>query len=314
MRILIIKPSSFGDIVHGLVVAERILSQLPGARIDWVARDLFAGLVRASGLVEKVYEFHRSPRGFLQIVKQLRSETYDTVLDFQGLARSGLMLLASRSKVKIGRFDGREGSRLFARIQTAPPSGTSPFHAIDILRQFQHSMGLENLSPGVLDFANSERPDFSVRKGSILLFPESRRPEKEWGGFGDLAKRLSSEFPEKEIVWLGTGTEPLQDSLHGISALIDGRQKVSLVSLPALVRESSVTVANDSGPIHLAAAMNRPVVGVFGPTDPRCYGPYPLDRNINRVVMAPDGNLATLECDRVFSEVKEVLLRQADSS
>ncbi len=306
MRILIIKPSSFGDIVHGLLVADRIRAQIPAVTIDWVARDIFAGMVEASGLARRVHRFHRSTGGFFRVCREIRREVYDITLDMQGLARSGLMTFFSRAKMKIGRFDAREGSRLFYRVKVPPPPGLPPFHAVDILRQFQRSLGLYDLDPGELTFPDSLATNLGVPPGSILLFPESRRAEKEWGGFAELAKRLARRFPDRTIGWLGTGrgTLPVEGQLP--DNLVDFRRKIPLVSLPASIREASVVIANDSGPMHLAAAMGCPVVAVFGPTDPRQYGPYPFDRPENISIRGGGGNLSDVSVPAVEKAVESL--------
>lgn len=307
MRILIIKPSSFGDIVHGLLIVERIRSQLPEAIIDWVARDIFEGLVESSDLVRRVHRFERSPRGFLRVIKSIRQEKYDFTLDLQGLARSGLMTFFSRSKMKIGRFDAREGARFFYGSKVLPPKSFPPFHAVDLLRQFQRSIGLNDLDPSILEFPQSPTAPEAFDEGIILLFPESRRAEKEWSGFVDLALSLGNHQPDRPIAWMGTSSEPLPSILTELPHFIDGRGLVTLDCLPSVMRKASVVIANDSGPVHLAASMGRPVVAIFGPTDPVKYGPYPLDRESNHVVRAPNGDLATLPVSDVENKVLSCL-------
>tara|TARA_R100000027_G_scaffold67687_1_gene67785 strand:+ start:3750 stop:4697 length:948 start_codon:yes stop_codon:yes gene_type:complete len=308
VRILIIKPSSFGDIIHGLLVAERLRSQIPGVQIDWVARDIFAGLVEASGLVDRVLLFKRSPGGFVRVCREIRQETYDVVLDMQGLARSGIMTFSAKAKVKLGRFDAREGSRFFYKVSIPKPPGPGPYHAVEILRQFQRSMGLYDLDPVALDFAKSAAVPGSPPEGAILLFPESRRAEKEWSGFGELAKRLAAKYPDRTIGWLGTGDGPMGSSGQMPGNVVDYRGKVPLASLPAAMRNASCIVANDSGPMHLAAAMGRPVIAVFGPTDPRQYGPYPENCSTNVSIRGEGGDLSNVSVEEVEESIQNLLV------
>src|SRR5579872_4731925 len=97
-EILIIKPSSLGDIVHGLQVATSIKAQRDDVRISWIVRELFAPLVRESEAVDRVYVFERlgGTKGFLKLMKEVRKTKFDYVFDFQGLLRTGLM--ASRAR------------------------------------------------------------------------------------------------------------------------------------------------------------------------------------------------------------------------
>ena len=120
-EILVIKPSSVGDILHGLQVAQSIKDQAPDSRITWVVRDRFAPLVETCATVDEVLYFRRGrgPRAFLALLREIRARRYDTVLDFQGLARTGVMTMAARATHKIGRGDAREGAGLFYR-QRAP--------------------------------------------------------------------------------------------------------------------------------------------------------------------------------------------------
>ncbi len=89
-RILIIKPSSMGDIIHGLLIAEAIKTQLPKVSIDWVVRSEFAGLVQASAVIDHTYIFERAAGvgGFVRLIREVRRERYDALLDLQGLART----------------------------------------------------------------------------------------------------------------------------------------------------------------------------------------------------------------------------------
>jgi len=113
--LLVIKPSSLGDIVHGLQVIQKVAQHFPHCRITWVARDRFAPLVEAAPFVHEVIHFRRKAgiRGILEVMKTLRAKRFDAVWDMQGLLRSGLMAAAALSSVKWGRHDSREGAGLF---------------------------------------------------------------------------------------------------------------------------------------------------------------------------------------------------------
>jgi len=307
VKILVIKPSSLGDIIHGLLVADRIRSQLPSVQIDWVARDVFAGLVGASGIARKVLRFQRSPVGFMRICREIRQETYDVTLDMQGLARSGVMTFVSHAKIKLGRFDSREGSGMFYKVKVPRPRSPLPHHAVEILRQFQRPLGLYDLAPEVLKFPDSPEVADPPTRGAILLFPESRRADKEWPGFAELAHRLAVRFPERTIAWMGTGNQEIPGRTDLPANFVDYRRRIPVKSLPSTMKEAAVVVANDSGPMHLAAAMARPVVALFGPTDPRQYGPYPSDRPSNVVIREESGDLSKVD----VGEVEKAVIRLA---
>ncbi|MGE9291084.1 MAG: glycosyltransferase family 9 protein [Puniceicoccales bacterium] len=239
--------------------------------------------------------------------REIRRETYDVTLDMQGLARSGMMTFASRAKLKIGRFDGREGSRFFYGVKAPIPAGPPPYHAVEILRQFQRPLGLYDLDPEELSFPGSPVLEDGPPPGSILLFPESRRAEKEWKGFVELADGLGQAYPERTIGWLGTGKEPMAPGRKMPENVVDLRGKVPLASLPAIMREAASVVANDSGPMHLAAAMKRPVVAVFGPTDPKLYGPYPFENPGNVSIRGEGEDLSRVTVEEVKNSVSRLV-------
>src|SRR3954462_13596375 len=111
-EILIIKPSSLGDIVHALQVATSLKTQREGLRISWVVRDIFAPIVRACAAVDQVYVFERmaGSKGFLRLTKALRKTTFDYVFDMQALLSTRLMTSLTPATKNVGRCDAREWS------------------------------------------------------------------------------------------------------------------------------------------------------------------------------------------------------------
>jgi len=309
MKILVIKPSSLGDIIHGLLVAESIRQQAPEAEIDWVARDIFQPLVEACETVRRVYPFYRGagPGAFGQLMMDVRETDYDWVLDMQGLARSGVLAQFSdvpRSR-RIGRSDAREGSRWACGKWAKMPSGNEP-HAVDILRGFLPALGLENELLGHLSFVEPKKPLPELPADYWLLFPGSRRAEKEWPGFADLTERLLQKG-DAPVVWGGDVETEGRDWSKERFVNLTG--KTALDALPSLIAGARVTVCNDSGPMHLAAAMGRLVLGLFGPTSPRRFGPYPLDAPTNAVLEAGGGGLSELSSEAVAEAIDQLLAR-----
>ncbi|HRI82098.1 MAG TPA: glycosyltransferase family 9 protein, partial [Opitutaceae bacterium] len=125
-ELLIIKPSSLGDIVHGLQVATSLKSQCKDLRISWIVRDIFAPLVRACEAVDQVHVFERAggAKGFLRLMREVRQTKFDYVFDMQGLLRSGLMTSRARAAKKVGRTDAREMAGMFYDLKVPlPPEG-----------------------------------------------------------------------------------------------------------------------------------------------------------------------------------------------
>lgn len=311
-EILIIKPSSLGDIVHGLLIAAAIRQQLPGARISWVARDIFAPLVRQSVDVHKVYVFHRHRgwRGFLKLLGEIRQMQFDAVLDMQGLARSALLMLGSRATLKLARADAREGAGWLCRKHIPGPSttdGAKP-HAVDILRGFLPALGLDDTLPLSLGFQCPELSRELPQASPLVIFPGSRRAEKEWRGFSALTCELAANYPDIPLLWLGNETMASPFDTHNCPAnFLNLTGLTPLGELPAHIAHARLVIANDSGPMHLAAALSVKVLALFGPTNPSQYGPYPLDNPANHVLRAPSGQLDQLSVETVLQTVKILL-------
>ena len=143
MNILIIKPSSLGDIVHGLQFAESLRSSIDNARISWVSRELFAPLVESCDTVHHTYIFQRKAplSTFVKLIREIRQTSFDWTLDLQGLLRSGIICKCSRGKNKAGRSDAREFASLFYPINVPLPSTKTDPHALEILMEFKRLFG-----------------------------------------------------------------------------------------------------------------------------------------------------------------------------
>ncbi|MSU50196.1 MAG: lipopolysaccharide heptosyltransferase family protein [Opitutus sp.] len=313
--ILIIKPSSLGDIVHALQVATALKAQVGHLRISWVVRDIFAPIVRACQAVDHVYVFERNagPKGFLKLTKELRKTTFDYVFDMQGLLRTGLMTSRARATKKIGRSDAREWSGVFYDERVPLPSDQTHPHALEILLQFCTVLGAKPELQGTLKFREVESLNlrFADARGGgkpIVMFVDSRRAEKTWNGFKQLTELILREDRTREVVWAGIGYVHDRGSFPP-AQFFNLTGNTSLVSLPALVKRADWVIANDSGPMHLAAALGVRVLGIFGPTDPRLFGPYPLNAPTNVVVQAPVGDLKLLSAKEVFGRFQKARAR-----
>lgn len=304
-ELLIIKPSALRDIVHGLQVAASIKAQRPEWRISWIVRDIFSPLVRSCAAVDRIYVFRRNggARGFLNLMREVRRTEFDLVLDFQGLLRSGLMTKWSRAKRKVGRTDAREGAGLFYDARVPLPAGGDRSHSLEILLQFCGAVGAEPRVAGPLQFRDLDGLNLSFmdpRNGlrPVLIFPDSGQNAKKWNGYAELTAQLIREAGRK-VVWAGNNYIPCREPFVP-GAYVNLTGNTSLTSLPALLAKSDWVISNDSGPLHLSAAMGLKTLGLFGPTDPRQTGPYPLRSPTNFVIQAPVGDLRLLSAKEVF--------------
>lgn len=309
-KILIIKPSSLGDILHALQVVETIREcrGSENVEITWLVRDIFAPLLEACSTVNRtiIYERGKGLKGIWELGKRLKSERFDLVLDMQGLARSAYWAKCARAPKKIGRGDGREFSRFFFReLAAEPKNGFKNSHAVEILLQFLPKIGLPAELRGSVKFPGarlSETLENTLAPTSgapILLFPDSRRAEKEWPKFAELTPILLEKFPDSPIIWVGQSNLKTDPAWENHPKFLNLMGETRLAEVIALIARARFCVTNDSGPMHIAAAMNVPVLGLFGPTSPQLYGPFPLTRPTNRVLCAPGDDLKKLSAEAV---------------
>ena len=310
-----IKPSSLGDIVHGLQVVQTLARERPDCRITWVVRERFAGLVQAAPFVHEVIIFRRRDgwRAFLRLLGQLRRRNFDAVWDMQGLMRSGLMMAAVRAPEKWGRTDAREGAGFFCNRRVAAPAGPGPHHALEILLPFLAAAGV---APR-LDFPLALNPGPPFRwqgfftgdpRDTIVIFTDSRGAGKEWPRFNELTALIFAALPGSRVVWCaGRAGKPIVPVPAGRFLDLTGCPMAEMI---ALVRSPAVFVGNDSGPMHLSAASGNRVLAIFGPTSPRRFGPFPLTAPRHLAVEAPAGRLDQLEPATVLAALQELRARR----
>jgi len=315
MRLLIIKPSSLGDIICSLPVAQSIRDQLPSAEISWVVKSRFADIVRRCPTINgEIIEFQHAP-GFREVLaiahvmQTLRKRHYDAVLDFQGLLRSGLMTWAANAPLKIGIADAREGSRFTCNHIAPLPLAGKNSHAISKLLQFLPPLGLQPRlhSPVIMHGDSPDSLDHRLnRQRLVVMIPNSRGAHKEWRGFRELTCDLLNADPHCTVVWdshLPWENPPLADT----DRFVNLTRRSSLPQLIELLRRADLVVANDSGPLHMAAALGRPTLALFGPTSPERFGAFPPEEPRNRFLQAPAGDLSRLTVETVLRAALEML-------
>ena len=308
-ELLIIQTSPLGDIVHALRVVAALRAQQSDWRVSWIVQDIFAPLVRSSSVVDQIYVFRRfgGVSGFLTLMREVRQREFDVVIDFQGLLRSGLMIKWARARRKIGRTDAREGANLFYKEKAPLPAGGRHAHPMDILLQFCPLLEARPELIAPLQFRAMEQLNLSFMQPlrgqrPILMFPDSRRESTRWTGFAKLTAQLIREQGRK-VVWAGRKYLPCRETLPE-GAFVNLTGNTSLASLAALINRADWVISNDSGAMHLATALAVKTIGIFGPTDPQRYGPYPLNSPTNHVIKAPLGDLRLLAAKEVLERFK----------
>lgn len=273
LRILVVKLSSLGDLFHALPAVHNLKLGLQ-AEVHWLVQSEYAELVRHFTDVDRVLTFYRRAffRTFGRFLGELRAEPYDMVVDLQGLFKSALSARLSRSVRRIGPSYRREGADLF--YTDVAGTADRSRHAVDQACDVVDFLGLERVAPAFP--VAFPRRDIAGARKKVALLPCSRWPSKNWpvGNFAELARRLHSSA---SLYLLGGKDD--RPVCEEIAARVDGECTVlagetSLVETGSILQEMDLLVSNDSGPVHMAAAVGTATIVVFGPTDPLRTGPY----------------------------------------
>jgi lipopolysaccharide heptosyltransferase I len=282
----VVKPSALGDIAHALPVATSLRGRFPDARISWVANTGFAPLLAGHPHLDEVIPFDRGAfrsaaggvRYGLRFANLLRRKRFDLVLDLQGLARTGLMCAASGAAVRVGFADAREGSRHAYTHRVDTPPG---MHAVDRYWLAARAVGAGQgeprfvlpVDPGEAAavrelFAPLPRPVVAVAVGAKWV-------TKRWppAHFADLLSRLG----RGSVVLVGAADDiPLSAEVANAvrRPTLDLTGRTPLPRLVAVLAAVDVMVANDTGPLHVAAALGTPCVAPYLCTAVRRHGPY----------------------------------------
>jgi lipopolysaccharide heptosyltransferase I len=291
-RIALIKPSSLGDIIHSLPVLTALRRRYPDAHITWVVNHPYEPLLRGHADLDATLPFDRSAiRGgvvagslrYWRFFRRLRQQEFDLAIDLQGLFRSGLMSLATHAPRRVGLSTAREGARCSYTdvIRVADPSA---LHAVDRYWLVAEALGA---GMGLKEFRVPLMADERAWAAEILL--ECPRPwlmlavgarwiTKRWPPthFALLVRRAQNEFGGTAIFIGGGDEKPLA---RAVMAQLSGpcrdlTEQTNLPRLAALLARADVMVGNDTGPLHLAAALGRPVVAPYTCTQVRRTGPY----------------------------------------
>ncbi len=323
MKVLIVKLSSMGDVLHALPAALEIKRQW-GAEIHWAVHPVFAGLVRCFPCVDHIVEIPR--RGglslFRQAVRRLRENKYDWVVDFQGLFKSAVLVRLARTDHRVGPGFWREGARLF--YDAVPKRPRPRRHAVEECLDLLPVLGLTRPETPEFRLSPPELSPGTAGEGKlrIAIAPVSRWTTKNWPleRFAETARRLVREMGAEVHILGGGADRPDAEELARLAG-VEIRNHCGEFDLPhscALLRHMDALVTNDSGPMHLAAAMNIPCVALFGPTLPGRTGPYgPIHRVLQSDSCAPcyrrtcpRGDFACLRdisVDRVMDAVRKTV-------
>jgi lipopolysaccharide heptosyltransferase I len=300
MKMLIIKPSSLGDVIHALPFLKAVKDTWPDARVDWVINRPLQGILEDNPLInelividkdswKKAAKLPSTLSELSALKKTLKTKRYDIVVDLQGLLRSGLIAFSTPAASKVGFADAREGSHFFYDRNVFVKDST---HAVDKCLEVAKAIGAKAGKKGFpLKIDRKIKAAIRDLLGGIneyvVIVPSARWSSKRWPAknFASLIKKIpmpcvitgsrNDRKISREITGArGEGREVRGQKSKEPTNIIDLCGRTDLKELTAVIAGAKAVVTNDSGPMHIAAALGRPVVAVFGPTDPIKTGPY----------------------------------------
>ena len=328
--IALVKLSALGDVVHATPVVEALAEAFPAARLTWVVERRAASLVQDNEHLAEVVTIDthawrrvRTPAAAVAVARtlrdlreRLRAARFDVALDLQGLVKSGVVTAATGAPVRIGFAAGFRRERLNGlftnRHVTPPPSAR---HVVD---QYLALLAPLGVAPRRVTFrlprrnaADSRVEEFFAESGLkphgrvVVLNPGAGKPAKRWPveRFVELAARLGREASARVLVLWGPGEEPAAHAIAQAPGAVLA-PPTDLDTLVAVMRRVSLVVAGDTGPLHVAAAVGTPCIGLYGPTSAVRNGPYGTG---HRTLSAADGRMTSIEMDPVLAAVREVL-------
>ena len=278
--------SAVGDAVHVLPLLTALRAHRPGTHITWVLQPGPASLVRGHAAVDELVLFDRARgwRAFADVRRELGSRPFDVVLDLQVYLKAGLVTALSRAPVKLGfdRARARDLNWLFTTHRIPPhPTGQ---HVQDQYFEFLDTLGVPHGEPswalGPWPSERAAQQAFFARfdRPAAAIVVATSKPEKDWAPerWAAVAHALDAEFGVQPVLVGGTSPREqaaaaiIRERVPGVvSALGSG-----LRALVGILDGAALVLAPDTGPLHMAVALDRPVIGLYGYTNPKRTGPY----------------------------------------
>lgn len=287
-RILIVRLSAIGDVLHGLPVLNALRDALPKAFLGWVVEGRAAQLLRGHKALDELIELPRgwlkSPRAVWDLRRKLRALRFDVAIDLQGLSKSAIAARLSGAPRRIG-FDGVDGREISPWLNNERVAATQT-HVIDRNLELLGRLGISQ--PAV----RFDLTDTTATTAAVDTMLQSLRPREHFAVINPGAGWNSKLWPAPRyaavtrylgqarglkslVVWAGDQERAwAEEIVAGSGGFASLAPSTSLPELAALVRRAVLFVGSDTGPLHLAAAVNTPCVAMFGPSPGERNGPY----------------------------------------
>jgi heptosyltransferase I len=337
LRVLVMRLSAMGDILHALPAVTALREAHPEWWIGWAVEPQWRPLLaaecathRGSGMpvVDRVHivparQWARSPlsartlREVRRTRRELREERYDVCVDLQGAVRSALIAKWAHAERLVGEDAPREH---VARWFFTERVKTRCVHVIEQAIELMNAVAGDQLPerlPLLPIDAEAERKADGIAAPFVLINPGAGWGAKRWPveRYSDVAARLR-DAGYGVVVNAGPGEESLASEIASLSDSAAAPLRSSIEELTAITRRAALVIGGDTGPVHLASALDRPVVGIFGPTDPARNGPFggrfrvlrnPESKRDHTRHDAPEAGLLTITPDAVIDAAMELL-------
>ncbi len=296
-KILIIRLSSLGDILHAFPAFADLRKSFPGAQIDWLVGEKFAFLLSAIRGVDAIHKIDAG--GLLKFpvdssawgearrrIRKLRAQRYDFSIDFQGLLKTAFLGCLSRSRIRIGfskTLVREPPAQWFYHRKLDKPA--APVHVTELNRMLAQLAGARRADFPLPDIAASDADSNYVDsllgekrlKNFAVINPGGGWPTKRWRPerYGALAAKIQAELKIPVLVTTGPGEESYYEAIaKHCGAPAPQHLHISFIQLIPLLKKSLIFIGGDTGPFHLACALGTPAIGIFGPTSPVRNGPW----------------------------------------
>lgn len=325
--VLVIKLRAIGDVLLATPVLENLKVHFPHLDMDFLCEKFAADVLAGNPFVRTVVTFNKKKDSSLSLISTIRNNHYDIVIDLFGNPRTALITRFSGAKYRIG-FPFR--GRAYAYNVRVKPRGGEVHNVdfnLDVLRHF----GISPVESGPLFLLNEEEKNFAevwlqkehlIDSEIICINPSGGWYTKKWNleSYAQLADRIIEERGSNIVFFWGPGEEndvkQIQSTMKHSSSAIP---KTSLKEMGALLGRCNYLISNDSGPMHIAASLRVPTLGIFGPTNPYLQGPYgsknmwirdeELDCLACNLTQCPIGNICMkgLSVEKVFEAFKKLV-------
>ncbi len=277
---------SLGDIVHAIPAAAAIRRAFPQAKIDWLVDARHEQLLELVPVVDARVAVRTSGvRSIVSSVRQLRRRGYDVAIDLQGLLKSAVLARLSGSTRVIGfpapLLRERAARLFYTEIEGDPAARHVIEKNLSILRALAIRMPeiefpLIDRRPEIVTAARA-RLGIGPLERFALINPCAAWPNKRWPPvyYAEVARGLAKRYSLRSLVLWGPGEEPIAQTVvaasDGTAALASPTEMADLVSL---TKAAALMISGDTGPMHVAGAVGTPLIGIYGPTDPKRNGPW----------------------------------------